>query len=250
MPKMLNLSGSSEETFNTKGAGSFTFSAIRPEDLEETEYTLAAIVVDASGSVSPFENDLVDAIKSAVEACNESPRSNNLLVRVTEFKNYDVDEIHGFRPLGDIDVNGYSLNLGATTPLFDATSDAVGAVVDYGEKLVAQDFDVNAIVFVITDGMDNTSKLTTAYIKQQLSDCITNERIESITTVLVGVNASDCTDYLNDFKVDANLTQFIDIGDASPGKLAKLAVFVSKSISSTSQALGTGNSVPVGSLTI
>ena len=32
----------------------------------------------------------------------------------------------------------------------------------------------------------------------------------------------------------------IDVGDATPRKLAKLAAFVSQSISSQSQALGTG----------
>jgi hypothetical protein len=39
---------------------------------------------------------------------------------------------------------------------------------------------------------------------------------------------------------EVGITQFIDAGDATKGKLAKLAAFVSQSISSTSQALGTG----------
>ena len=45
---------------------------------------------------------------------------------------------------------------------------------------------------------------------------------------------------LEKFKNDAKLSQFVDIGNATEGKLAKLANFVSESVSSQSQALGTG----------
>jgi hypothetical protein len=45
---------------------------------------------------------------------------------------------------------------------------------------------------------------------------------------------------LERFQKEAGIDQFVDIGDATPQKLAKLANFVSQSISSQSQALGTG----------
>jgi hypothetical protein len=45
---------------------------------------------------------------------------------------------------------------------------------------------------------------------------------------------------LDRFHKDTNLSQFVDIGDATAGKLAKLANFVSESVSSQSRALGTG----------
>jgi hypothetical protein len=40
--------------------------------------------------------------------------------------------------------------------------------------------------------------------------------------------------------VEAELTEFIEIGDATPGQLAKLVNFVSSSVNSQFQALGTG----------
>jgi len=46
---------------------------------------------------------------------------------------------------------------------------------------------------------------------------------------------------LEQFKNEAGIDQFVSIGEATPAKLAKLADFISRSISSTSQALGTGN---------
>ena len=252
MPKLLN--NNDQEVFNTNGVGSFTFSGVRPDNLEETEYTLASIVVDSTSSVMGFETELIDAIKSAYDACKKSPKANNLLLRVTEFNSSfpnGVNEIHGFLPLDNIDPNDYGLNLGGATPLFDATLEGLGAIIDYGENLVSQDFDVNAIIFVITDGEDNSSTFGPDEVKARIEKCLKEEKVESITTVLVGVDLQGgCDIYLNDFKDQAGLTQFIDIGDATPGKLAKLAAFVSKSISSTSQALGTGASAPIGSLTI
>jgi hypothetical protein len=45
---------------------------------------------------------------------------------------------------------------------------------------------------------------------------------------------------LQDFKDKAGITQYVSLGRATPGRIAKLAQFVSQSISSTSAALGTG----------
>jgi hypothetical protein len=45
---------------------------------------------------------------------------------------------------------------------------------------------------------------------------------------------------LDNFKKEAELDEFIDIGSATKSSLSKLANFVSQSISSQSQALGSG----------
>ena len=59
-------------------------------------------------------------------------------------------------------------------------------------------------------------------------------------TVLIGINVAEFKKTLEDFQRNTGITQFIDAGDASPRKLAKIADFVSSSVSSTSLALGTG----------
>ena len=59
-------------------------------------------------------------------------------------------------------------------------------------------------------------------------------------SILIGINASDCARLLSEFQREAGMTQFIDAGDTTPPKLAKLAAFVSQSVSSQSAALGTG----------
>jgi predicted amidohydrolase len=77
-------------------------------------------------------------------------------------------------------------------------------------------------------------------IRAEIDRAQQEEFIESHVTVLIGINAANCASYLKRFQTEAGITQFIDAGDANKDNLAKLAAFVSQSISSTSQAIGTG----------
>ena len=244
MPKLMTTNDN--QIINIPGAGGFQFSAIRIEDLGATEYTLVTVVCDISGSVVHFAGDLLKCIKSIVKACQKSPRAENLLLRLLLF-NDDLFEIHGFVNLGDIKVDEYNeLQPDNMTALFDATYDAVGATLEYAKRLVDQDFDCNGAVYIITDGMDNRSSMTPNAIKEKMADAAVKEDIESLITILVGLHdpssrwSDDVKRELEKFHKEANLTQFLDIGEATSGKLAKLANFVSESVSSQSQALGTG----------
>ncbi len=225
------------------GATRFQFSGTRIEHLGATEYTLVTIAVDVTGSVIGFKNELAKCIVTAVESCQKSPRSANLLLRVIFFSSSfpgGVNEIHGFKPLSEIDLGVYAnLDPGGSTPLYDAAISAVGATNAYAKRLMDQDFQVNGIVFIITDGDDNDSTSTIDMVKKEIERGTKGEEIESNVTILVGVNAKDFADRLDKFATEAGL-KFIDAGDATKGKLAKLAEFVSQSVSSQSQSLGTG----------
>jgi uroporphyrinogen-III synthase len=72
---------------------------------------------------------------------------------------------------------------------------------------------------------------------------VTSESLESIVSVLIGVNTQSggLNDYLRELKKEAGFTQYVSIGKATAKELAKLGGFVSKSISSQSQALGSGS---------
>jgi hypothetical protein len=184
-------------------------------------------------------------LKEILGACQKSPRSENLLLRLLEFNTTD-SELHGFRELSKIDPKDYDgiIKPRGWTALYDGTMNALDSVDGYSAQLASMDYLCNAVVFVITDGEENRSKVaTTQMIKDKIAQIRSegNKNLESIKTVLVGVgNDPAIMDYLDRFQKDAGLDQFVKIGDATPGRLAKLADFVSKSISSTSQALGSG----------
>lgn len=236
-------------------ASSFHFSAVGLDALGATEYTLATVVVDISGSVSGWERNLESCLKAIVKSCKKSPRSDNLMLRVTKF-NDNVVEVHAFKELNTIKDGDYdnSLNPSGGTALCDAVLEAVEATKTYGQLLSDQNYQTNSVIYVVTDGADNTSHVATPNsLKTAVGSVKREEKLESMAVILIGVGYGGSAQYLDSFKNQTNITQFVDLEElfrkTSPeGALAKLAGYVSKSISSTSQALGTGNSVPTSSV--
>ena len=221
----------------------YGYSATRLEELGATEYTVVTVACDVSGSTGAFTFDMEAAITRIIQACKFSPRADNLLLRLIAFDD-TLSEIHGFKLLENCNLADYggALRSGGTTALYDAAENAVSSTVNYGQKLLAADFSANAILFVITDGMDNASKLPAKKVKEALTRAVTGEALESVVSVLIGVNVQDqaACRYLRQFHVEAGFTQYVELDKADAKTLARLAQFVSQSISAQSQALGTG----------
>ena len=238
-----------------KTATNYKFSATKIGDLGATEYTIATIVQDVSDSVGSYSVELENCVKAILKACQKSPRADNLMFRLSTF-NHGLTEVHGFKELNgkkdasgvvvggcqEADYNG-SIQCSGSTALFDAVHEAIECSKAYGKQLVSNEFQANAIIFVVTDGQNNTGNIQSAApIKKALEAVRKTECLESIAVVLIGVTQGDVMldTYLKQFVDEAGLTQYVDLGKASPQKIAKLAQFVSQSISSTSSALGTG----------
>ena len=243
MPKFADMN-----TIKVAGGGNFQFSAIRPDKLGATEYTLVTIVVDTSSSVDAFKDELLSCIKAVVAGCQRNPRADNLMVRLMTFNSHR-QEIHGFVPLRQLQADQYApLKCQGMTALYDATYDALTATVTYAEQLSQYNLAVNAAIYILTDGEDNESKIAPSLIAKEMQRITHQESLESLVSVLVGVNTSQAsvTGYLQMFKDEAKLSQYVDIADATPATLAKLAAFVDKSIRAQSIALGTGTAGYLG----
>lgn len=228
----------------TLQGGSYGYSRTQIEDLGSSEYTIVNIAVDTSGSTEYFRTEMEKAIQEIVAACAHSPRADSLLIRVTTFDN-DIQEFHGFKMLSNCNKDDYIACLGRAggmTALFDATCDSINAVQHYADTLKSKDFNANGIIIVITDGDDNVSKQTVSDVHTKLVDTVQSEKLESLVTILVGVNITDphMSNCLRSFHADAKLREYIEIDNASASSIAQLATFVSRSIAAQSQALGTG----------
>lgn len=223
--------------------GNYGYSGARLDDLGAAEYTLVTIVTDISSSVSPFAKEMEKALAEIVGACKHSPRADNLLIRLVTFADR-MEEPHGFKLLEQCSLKDYQgvLRTGGCTALYDAAENAIAATTAYGKQLTDGDFAVNAIVFIMTDGMDNVSKLGVGEVRKALARAVKSEALESLVSILIGVNVNDKTvsDYLQKLQKDAGFTQYVEIDQANAKTLAKLAEFVSRSISAQSQSLGTG----------
>lgn len=229
-----------DDLTSTVLAGSaYGYSGTRIDRLGASEYTLVGITADVSGSVNAFKGEIEACIRATLEACRQAPRADNLMVRITSFDD-QVRELQGFAPLHTIQPP--SLRIGGCTALYDAAQNAVAAVTDYGRDLVSNGLSANAIVFVITDGADNRSTLTPRAVRDAVQAAVSDEHVESVVTVLVGVNVADAglAKRLMDFSAAAGFDHYLQLADADAATLARLADFLSRSIAAQSQVLGSG----------
>lgn len=225
-----------------QGASGFHFSGVKLSQLGASEYTLVGIAADRSPSVAGFAAEIEGCLSSSLEGCQRSPRVDNLLVRLSKFHE-QLEEVHGFRPLADCHLGSYPGFLrpgGHATALYDASTELVDSLATYGKLLSDQDYTVNGLVVVLTDGMDNASKYRPNDVKAALARARMTESLESIVTILIGINVTDPSvgNYLKRFKDEVGFGQYIEAKDATPKTFAKIAGFISKSVSSQSQSVG------------
>jgi hypothetical protein len=229
------------ETF--KGTSGFHFSGTSLNKLGASEYTLFGLGADTSGSLEGFDQEITGCIKTTLEGCQKSPRVDNLLARVVTFATI-LQELHGFRPLADCHLAAYDgvIKTGGSTCLYDTSASLIDSVAAYGKQLMDQDYTANGIVCIITDGHDECSKLTAGAVKDALLRARQQECLESMIAILIGVNVKNPSigKYLRNFKDEAGFSQYLEVQDASPKTFARIAGFISKSVSSQSQSLGSG----------
>lgn len=226
-----------------KNIGNYGFSATKISDLGSSKYTLCNIVIDASGSVQRFESELEHALKETIRACQLSPQADSLMIRVVKFNN-DFHEIHGFKLLEKINLDDYNncIQAGGGTLLYDSIINVTAAATSYAQGLFNSDFECNAINVVLTDGDDNMSKFGKNSVKESMLKATSSEALQGLVSILVGVNVQNSTisSYLKSLKDEVGFTQYVELNDASAKTLAKLASFISNSISVSSSSLATG----------
>lgn len=229
--------------------GNYGYTGTKIETLTSFENTLAIGLLDESGSTTGFAGLMEICVKEIVKSLRRSPRADNLIYRHCHFGTH-FREHHGFMPLGQINENDYDncYQPGGATHLYDSVDRVINEMVDYAEQQAKQKYTCNGILYMLTDGQDYGSTLKVRNVKETLAKAVASESLESLITILIGVNEDPgIQQSLQDFAKEAGFTQYVPIKNADEKNLAKLAKFISQSISSQSQALGSGG--PSQSLT-
>jgi len=250
MPKLADTTGS--QMINLQGGFKYSNTAI--EKLDATNYTLGTLVVDVTGSLSGRENDLTRIMREIVEKLKKEDTARNILWRVVLFsESQDIVEVHGFKLLMDInqDTDYDVVRCYGGTALFDAVGSSLDATVVEAKRLDAKDYDVNAILVFLTDGDDNDSRIypTAANVKEKVDEAMRSEALESILTILVGVNPDGNSNStwkqivsrkLSEFHAEAELTEYVDMDDFTEDAIKKIILQVSSITSDTSKKIGSG----------
>lgn len=165
---------------------SLSFHNFNPNDIQTDETINCVFVIDISPSVQSYVNDLNYAFNDFISHLQQSHLAEQLLVSIIEFN--DQAQIRtGFQPVTHIPVIQF-MPSGSGTALFDATMRGLSQAVDYRTTLMVSGINVKTLLFVITDGEDNSSTLSAAQVKVELQQIIAQERnMFSFTSVLFGV---------------------------------------------------------------
>lgn len=245
MPKL------NSQTINT--ASGFSFSGESIENLDGNDhYTLACVAIDCSLSTNRFTSKMKKAIEDIIESLKKSKAKNSILIRVSKFYGSSVEELIGYTLPEKIDTVSITnkIQSNGSTPLYDATVESIESAASYGKQLAASYYTTNAVVFVITDGEENTSRIVTDpnSVRSKIDDVKHTESLESIKTILIGLcDGQGISSYLANYKDGVGFDDYVNADLADQSVFRKLGNFVSESVSSTSQALGTG--APSQSLT-
>lgn len=229
------------QSFTIPGSG-YGYTGANIESLTSFENTLAVGLLDESGSTNSFAAEMEACVKEIIKSLRYSPRPDNLIYRHTHFGS-EFREHHGFLPLQQINESMYDgcYKSGGRTTLYDSCDRVIRELKDYSEKQWAQRYLCNGIIYIITDGVDYGSSLKEKDVRTALADSISSESLESLVTVLIGINnEKSIQDGLEAFQKNVGFTRYIPVGSADAKSLAQITNFISQAISSQSQALGSG----------
>lgn len=211
------------------GTGGFNIGNFDPSSIQEDEVILMAIVMDVSPSIQSFEKDLNENFKALIEELQQSHVSSKIMVKVIDF-NEVVTERTGYIPITQVDPKTFIFKAsGGSTALVDAAKKAVEATVDYRTHLEATGINVKTLVFVITDGAENSSKAKFADVAAILDNINKEERnVFSFETILFGIGNNSRE--FEDAQKNLHFKHLAVVGQSAK-EIRKMIGFISASVS-------------------
>lgn len=236
------------QSFQIPGAGYGYTGHVIDDTLQSSEWTLAEGIIDISTSVRPFQALLEQMESNIVKALRYSPAEATLMYRSIHFST-QIQEVHGFLPLTGLNPDDYlgKIHAGGQTALYHSWKNGIESLLDYARRMAQPPhrFFSNGIIYGVTDGQHyldyDPNPVKMEDVRKSLADAIIAETLESLMTVLIGINDDPgIQKALREFSDFCGFTQYIAAKDATPETLAKITNFISKSVVSQSQARGSG----------
>lgn len=151
---------------------------------------MAVVVTDISPSIEDFEDAMNQASREVfMKELKTCHRKDDIVLKNITF-NEQVKHKSGFQPI--LNLNDDYLDVkgcGRGTALYDAVLEALTHSEQYRNDLEKQGIEVRTCIFIITDGKDNSSALTSAdKIKKKIAALRQNEAwVGSYTINMLGV---------------------------------------------------------------
>ncbi len=199
-----------------------------PEDIQTDETVNCVFVVDLSPSVQSYVADLNHAFNDFIAQVRQSHLADQLLVSIVEF-NEKVWIETGFQPASHVPAINF-VPCGGGTALYDATLRGLKHAVDYRQTLAVSGINTKTLLFIITDGEDNSSTIGAAVVREALNKIYADERNTfSFQSILFGVGSAA---YFQKAQVDMGIQHLASVG-TSGSEIKRMLGLISRSVSST-----------------
>jgi uncharacterized protein YegL len=205
-----------------------TFNNFDPNEIQVDETINAVFVIDVSPSINAYVQHLNHAFNDFVTTMQKSHVADKLLVSLIEF-NEKVKVRNGFQPITQLNPIQFTPS-GSGTALYDATLKGLENAIQYRTNLEASGVLTKTLLFVITDGEDNSSKSLAKRVKIEMETVISKEQNAfSFVSILFGVgNATSFQKAQQEMGI-----QYLAQVGTSGDEIKRMIGFISQSISKT-----------------
>ena len=209
------------------------FGNFDPQEITSDETINAVLAIDISPSVNAYIKDMNEAFADFIREMQNSHIAEKLMVSIVEF-NDSVAIRNGFQPIDTLQADQISFRpCGAGTALYDAVLTSIGNAVNYRTNLENSGVNCKTLVFVITDGEDNSSKVTAKKVKDVLDAILAKEQSAfTFETILFGVG-NDA--HFEKAQQEMGIKNLARVGNTGK-EIRKMIGFISASISNSSVA--------------
>ncbi|MBN2610033.1 MAG: VWA domain-containing protein [Bacteroidales bacterium] len=207
------------------------FGNFDPGEISSDETINAVLIVDVSPSVAAYVKDMNTAFKDFLEEMQKSHVAEKLMVSIIEFNEKTIVR-SGFQPVSSIDPAAILFRpCGSGTALYDAVLAGITNALNYRTNLENSGVNCNTLIFIITDGEDNSSGNQAAKVRKVLDDTLKGEKNAfSFESILFGVgNDAD----FEKAQKDMGIRHLAKIGNSGK-EIRKMIGFISASISKSS----------------
>lgn len=212
------------------------------DDIDSEQVTLITVMLDGSGSMATFQDQVIDAYnKQFLAPMVKAKNAESILVEAWVFFEQEVRLVHGFLPVTQCQkLSRSTFDPNGATPLYQAVHQGLTGLAAYAQTLRDSGTSTKCIAVVISDGGENSSarQFTSAKLRT-ISAGLLSQEIYVLSYCFFGdeSNASQIASEIG-FPDHHRLTESMD-----ESGIRRLFGQVSASAISTSQAKVNANSL-------
>lgn len=147
------------------------------DDIDSEEVTLVVVAIDASGSMYEYADDVIKSYnRDFLESLCGAKNAESILVSTLVFSAWEQNNVrlvHGYTPVPDCpELTSQVYAPDGGTPLHDAVWNGLTGLVAYGQNLRDNGTRTKSIVVVLSDGQENSSRISASKVKNLVSDVL------------------------------------------------------------------------------